>query len=201
MSDTVEPAPDFYCYPITGYDVIDGDSVWCNLDMGFDMVKRVNVRIDGVNAPESRGWQKHAGIPVALALRHHLEQTPPGQLYCTSHSWGKYARRTIGDIHSLMLFESASEFLLSNRYAKPYDGGPRSYTQEEIDDIRERVHALLEPIFVEFVELTTEYDENPTRLTHAQAGEDEPLVAFGHCYGYLDGADNHFTQKLLEKLP
>ena len=34
--------------------VVDGDTVWAHVDLGFDIWKKVNVRLHGIDAPETR---------------------------------------------------------------------------------------------------------------------------------------------------
>ena len=34
--------------------VVDGDTVWAHVDLGFDIWKKVNVRLHGIDTPETR---------------------------------------------------------------------------------------------------------------------------------------------------
>jgi len=34
--------------------VVDGDTIDCTIDLGFSVWKKIRVRMEGINAPESR---------------------------------------------------------------------------------------------------------------------------------------------------
>ena len=57
------PAP--YVYPVrTVIDIHDGDTMTVLVDLGFDTMRRVIVRLSGVDTPEVTGAQKVAGKAV-----------------------------------------------------------------------------------------------------------------------------------------
>ena len=42
--------------------VVDGDTIWCNLDRGFGDHSRKNIRVARINTPEIRGVEKKEGL-------------------------------------------------------------------------------------------------------------------------------------------
>jgi micrococcal nuclease len=120
-----------YFYKPKDYRVIDGDSVEVHLDLGFDLTKKIQVRVFGVDTPEKVGKQKHAGIPVKTAIICLLKDRP---FYVESVSWGKYAKRVIGKIWieyegSLL---NMTDFLLDREMALPYGGKTKNVWTEEL---------------------------------------------------------------------
>lgn len=49
--------------------VIDGDTVEAEIDLGFHVTLSVTLRLDGINAPETRGAER----PRGLAATRYLE--------------------------------------------------------------------------------------------------------------------------------
>ena len=63
-------APPFeYRYRATLRRVIDGDTVDCDVDLGFEIIAVERFRLLGINAPEKRKPTYDAGI----AAKQHLE--------------------------------------------------------------------------------------------------------------------------------
>ena len=52
--------------------VIDGDSVWLEVDVGFRLSFRDNFRLARINAPEVRGEGKELGLESKVALEKML---------------------------------------------------------------------------------------------------------------------------------
>lgn len=90
--------------------VVDGDSVWVRLDLGWHVYHRVSVRIASVNAPELRTDE---GKLIKLAL---IEYLPVGaEVMVVSDDLDKYGR-TLGDI--VYNDKKISDWLLENGYAE-----------------------------------------------------------------------------------
>lgn len=68
--------------------VVDGDTLEVDLDMGFKTWKRVFLRLQGINCPESRGETKVAG----LAARDFVVKELPPIFLVQSNSLDKYGR-------------------------------------------------------------------------------------------------------------
>jgi len=103
--------------------VIDGDSVRVRVDLGFKITKVVDVRIEGVDAPEVRGSSKKAGKAVRGWVADWLEDRMSEGLKLDSKELDKYGR-SLGDL--VAYGKKLSTTLLVSKLAKPYDGGPKS---------------------------------------------------------------------------
>ena len=115
----------FTC-PVKSYRVVDGDTVKCVLDLGYAVFHETSVRIIGIDTPEARGKEKIAGLPVKELLTRWLAGHT---LLVRSDKWGKYAKRTLGDV----FWEDVdggkhyvSEFILEHELGKPYHGEKRT---------------------------------------------------------------------------
>lgn len=63
-----------YYYKATVKKVVDGDTIVCDIDMGFDTVKKeVNCRFKDYNSPEKRGLEKDKGRLAEQHLKTLLE--------------------------------------------------------------------------------------------------------------------------------
>jgi len=125
-------------YPVIQYKVIDGDTVRCILDRGFDATKRIDVRLHMLNTPETRTrnkLEKKAGLACKSIVKSWCVLLE-GHLQAESHKWGKFARRTLGDIYGFDTPHRLSDFLLTHKLAEPYDGGKRKPFS---DDFCERI--------------------------------------------------------------
>lgn len=62
-----------FCYKAKVTDVYDGDTITCNLDLGFyvDLHKQ-KIRLFGINAPEMRGSEKEKGKITRNWLRDKI---------------------------------------------------------------------------------------------------------------------------------
>lgn len=53
--------------------VVDGDTIDCTIDLGFHTWKKIRVRLEGINAPESRTRDKEEKAK-GLAAKERLEE-------------------------------------------------------------------------------------------------------------------------------
>lgn len=165
-----------YNYNVLEYRVIDGDTVEAVLDLGFDIRKKISVRISGVNTPERRGSEKRAGIPVTLVVQHYLTDNQP--LVVESHEWGKYAGRCLGDIVDSQNRQGLAHFLIINGFGKLYanpDGTRTTYDEQELDHIRQLAYNYL---IGDFTRYLSEVEEI--------VNEQSTMVAFGQEFGFID---------------
>ncbi len=73
--------------------VWDGDTVYCKLDLGFDLTVYSRVRVYGINAPELSTDAGKAARDYARTL------LPAGaKVQVLSHGWDKYGGRIDGAI-------------------------------------------------------------------------------------------------------
>ena len=98
-----------YEYRATIQRVVDGDTVDCYIDLGFDTQVFKRVRFIGVNAPETR-------------TRDKAEK----EIILKSYEYGKYGR-VIGELFivSGSRKQSINKMMLAEGLVTEYDGGAR----------------------------------------------------------------------------
>lgn len=116
--------------------VVDGDTIDCTIDLGFSTWKKVRVRMEGMNAPESRTRDKEEK-ERGLAAKARLEEI---LLYNDNHcilkvsGLGKFGRalatvhvKTLSPIstESSMTLVNVNKQLIEEGHAKEYYGGKR----------------------------------------------------------------------------
>lgn len=143
-----------FLYPLknNSFRIIDGDTVEVLLDKGFADQKTVSLRFLGLNAPESKTrnkLEKEAGLLVKKVVKHWLDERKTGKIfYITSDEKPKYAGRTIGRFWASSIPDSFKEdclndYLLKKEVVKPYTGGKRQFTGEELQKIIDNCKKLL----------------------------------------------------------
>jgi len=79
-----------YQYRATVQRVVDGDTVYVTVDLGFFLTATMNLRLRGVNTPELRGPQRPRGLEVKAFVQ---EKLPVGKrVVINSYKIGKYGR-------------------------------------------------------------------------------------------------------------
>jgi micrococcal nuclease len=129
-----------YTYNAKLIRVVDGDTVIADVDLGFDTWKRVNIRLYGIDTPETRTRdlsEKEKGIEAKEELISLLESN--GNIFVLeSKGVDKYGR-SLGIIWTNYIDVSPwadsrevrpvnisiNEYLLSEGFAKPYFGGKK----------------------------------------------------------------------------
>ena len=116
--------------------VVDGDTIDCTIDLGFSTWKKVRVRMEGMNAPESRTRDKEEK-ERGLAAKARLEEI---LLYNDNHcilkvsGLGKFGRalaavhvKTLSPIstESSMTLVNVNKQLIEEGHAIEYHGGKR----------------------------------------------------------------------------
>lgn len=99
-------------YRATVLSVYDGDTITCNIDIGFDLYKLEKVRLSGIDAPEVRGSERLEGLKSRDALR---ELTLGKQLRLVNEGTGKYGR-TIATLYLDTI--NISDWMVQNGYAE-----------------------------------------------------------------------------------
>lgn len=99
-------------YRATVLSVYDGDTMTCNIEIGFDLYKLEKVRLSGIDAPEMRGEERLEGIKSRDALR---ELTLGKQLRLVNEGTGKYGR-TIATLYLDTI--NISDWMVRNGYAE-----------------------------------------------------------------------------------
>ena len=101
--------------------VVDADTLWLNVDCGFDLALRMTVRLAGLDAPENRTL---AGPVAASFVRTWLAANPDFTLRTEKDSrerYGRYLGRLVSSTG-----ESLNDALIASGNAVPYDGGRRA---------------------------------------------------------------------------
>lgn len=114
---------DIYCYKISKViKVVDGDTVDVLVDLGFDTYAEKRIRLNGINAPESRTRnleEKKLGLAAKSRLK---ELCKSKDLILKSHGIGKYGR-VLGELFHAGA--SINNVMVAEGHAKFYDGGKR----------------------------------------------------------------------------
>jgi len=113
-----------YTYNATVIRVVDGDSVWLDVDVGFHMSYKYNFRLGGINTPELRSSDS-VEKAAAYAAKARLEELLPegSQVLIKTDKPGKYGR-WIAQVYTQAAVAlnqvSVNEILLSEGHAMPY---------------------------------------------------------------------------------
>lgn len=102
--------------------VVDGDTVDALVDLGFDTWKKVRIRMQGMNAPESRTRdleEKARGIAAKIRLEELLGS---GKFILQSMGVGKYGR-CLGILYVDDV--NINKTLITEGHATEYYGGKR----------------------------------------------------------------------------
>ena len=110
---------------------VDGDTVYVDIDLGFDVViKKQRVRLYGIDAWESRTRDKEEkakGLEAKEFCKNFCKEGEPAILKTKTYdATGKYGR-ILGEIWSAGEFgdKSLNQYLVEKGHAKEYFGGKR----------------------------------------------------------------------------
>lgn len=129
-----------YIYNAEVVRVVDGDTIIANVDVGFDMWKRCNIRLYGINTPETRTTdmqEKAKGYEAKDRLIELLEKNE-NKFILESKGLDKYGRslgiiwtgyheiETYADTSGMRPVEiSLNDILVQEGLATEYFGGKR----------------------------------------------------------------------------
>ena len=108
--------------------VIDGDTLDCRIDLGFDVWVKKRIRFYGINTPESRTRdleEKKRGL-AAKARVVDLLRGDEGRFILISHGVGKYGRvlgEILIDVEDEVL--NVKDVLIAEGHGVEYFGGKR----------------------------------------------------------------------------
>jgi len=121
-----------YQYKIKLDRVIDGDTIDCYIDLGFEINTKKRIRFKGINTPESRTRdleEKVRGLAAKARLKEILETA--GEIHLDSHGLGKYGR-VLGELYvsgyddkDSPTMINVNELLIKEGHAVEYHGGKR----------------------------------------------------------------------------
>jgi len=116
--------------------VVDGDTIDCTIDLGFKTWKKVRVRMEGINTPESRTRdleEKERGLAAKSRLEEILELNNNKCVLQVS-GIGKFGR-ALATVHVVSLSPipddtaitliNVNQQLITEGHAVSYDGGKR----------------------------------------------------------------------------
>ena len=112
-----------HCYKAEHLRVVDGDTLDCQIDLGFGVFVKKRVRLYGIDTAESRTRdlvEKEKGIAAKVRL-HELLLENGGEFTLISHELGKYGR-VLGEI-ILDDDKNVADILISEGHAYPSHGG------------------------------------------------------------------------------
>ena len=110
--------------------IIDGDTVDGIIDLGFDILTRVRVRLAGIDTPESRTRnleEKKYGIEAKEKLEELIDAAD--ELSIQSHGKGKFGR-VLGTLYNNG--NSINQTLIDEGYAIEYRGSRKMSAEELI---------------------------------------------------------------------
>lgn len=124
-----------YIYNITIINVIDGDTILCNIDLGFKMMLwNWTIRLDGIDTPEIHSTdplEVQAGNVVRNIIKGMLPSESETILESTTKP-DKYGR-VLGRIQNSMKSMWINDYLITRKLAKEYHGEKKSpWTTEEL---------------------------------------------------------------------
>jgi len=83
-----------YTYEAKVVRVVDGDTIDALIDLGFNVHKKIRIRMVGINTPESRTRdleEKKRGLAAKARLKEILKENK-NKFTLESHGVGKYGR-------------------------------------------------------------------------------------------------------------
>lgn len=111
-----------YCYRTYITSVYDGDTVTCNIDLGFGIIiNKQKIRLFGINAPELRGEEREEGIIIRDKLRNLILEKWVN-LYTIKDSKGKDSKGKYGRWLGIIVDNNINinELLLKDDLVKEY---------------------------------------------------------------------------------
>jgi len=108
-----------YTYAITPKRIIDGDTVVCDIDLGFSLwLRDVSIRVYGINAPEIHGPTKIAGEQARIYSMQWFNRPDFKYTVKVAEKPDKYGR-VLGCV---MATKDAETFILANDLIKAGHG-------------------------------------------------------------------------------
>ena len=121
-----------YQYKIELDRIIDGDTIDCYIDLGFNIKTKKRIRFIGINTPESRTRdleEKKRGLAAKARLKEILEDA--NEIHLDSHGVGKSGRVLVNlhvdhveNVDSPTML-NVNELLIKEGHAVEYHGGKR----------------------------------------------------------------------------
>lgn len=119
--------------------VIDGDSIWVVLDLGFGISLRKEIRLFGIDAPEKTS---RAGKEVSSFVKDWFQKNKESLEFILSEEKDDKYGRALGEFISNDGI-SLNKLLLELKVVKPFNGNEkRSWNEDELKLIEEKIKTL-----------------------------------------------------------
>ena len=102
-----------YRYQATVVRVVDGDTLYLDVDLGFFIRMKIDVRLKGLNTPEIRGPEREAGLKSKAFVEAAL---PPGALVVVDTYKAEKYGRYLADVWYLPGAKRREEVLANGRW-------------------------------------------------------------------------------------
>ena len=117
-----------YTYKASVVQVVDGDTIYVDVDLGFYLRQMMKLRLKGIDTPEMRGPERPEGLKAKQFVEETLAQCPA--VVVTTDKIGKYGRY-VADVwylpgsddpqEILTQGQSLNQVLLDRGLARPLD--------------------------------------------------------------------------------
>ena len=107
--------------------VLDGDTIDCYIDLGFNIKIKKRIRYMGIDTWESRTRdleEKKKGLAAKAYVKDLLENSDDGKFSIISYGLGKYGR-VLGELFVKGHEQSVNDLLIENGHAYEYEGGKK----------------------------------------------------------------------------
>ena len=101
-----------YRYQATVVRIVDGDTLYLDVDLGFFIRMTMDVRLKGINTPEIRGPEREAGLKSKTFVEAAI---PPGTLVVIDSTKAEKYGRYLADIWYLPGAKTRDEILANGR--------------------------------------------------------------------------------------
>jgi micrococcal nuclease len=101
-----------YRYQATVVRIVDGDTLYLDVDLGFFIRMTLDVRLKGINTPEIRGEQREAGLKAKAFVEAAI---PPGALVVVDTFKAEKYGRYLAEVWYLPGAKSREEILANPR--------------------------------------------------------------------------------------
>ncbi len=131
-----------YEYKVANIEVVDGDTVDVDIDLGFGIwMRNQRIRLYGIDAPESRTKdkiEKAFGLAAKKRLEEILSMSDDIVLRSVKDIRGKFGR-ILGDFVVYDLAGTSGDLLCAEGYAVRYLGQSKKEIQDEHEKNRQRL--------------------------------------------------------------
>lgn len=98
--------------------IVDGDTVWFDVDLGFGIHAKINFRLEGIDTPEVVGQTRVAGLAASQELQKLLALGDVRLVSMKSDKYGRWLARVYVNTPEGEL--NINQTLLDGGFAKPY---------------------------------------------------------------------------------